>query len=163
MTAARAMVPSEIGPPPQATIDTARGKLVVVIDNDPQVLAGMGGLLQNWDCQVIASATPEAAVAAVSDTGPTARPDLVISDFHLGDGETGITAVATPRQAYGPIPAFLMTGDTAPDCLSEARQSGHYLLHKPVQPTTLRAMVSRLLKRPPMSMSAIEPSARSRL
>jgi signal transduction histidine kinase len=144
--AARAMVQPKIEPLPQATIDVVRGKLVVVIDNDARVLEGMGGLLRNWGCRVIVAVTPEAALAAVSDISAAAVPDLVISDFHLGEGQSGITAIAKLRQAYGAIPAFLMTGDIAPERLREAQQSGHQLLHKPVQPITLRALVSRSLK-----------------
>jgi len=102
--------------------------------------------LRNWGCRVIVAVTPEAALAAVSDISAAAVPDLVISDFHLGEGRSGITAIAKLRQAYGAIPAFLMTGDIAPERLREAQQSGHQLLHKPVQPITLRAFVSRFLK-----------------
>jgi hypothetical protein len=36
--------------------------------------------------------------------------------------------------------------DLAPERLREAQESGHHLLHKPEQPMTLRAMVSRTLK-----------------
>ena len=64
-----------------------------------------------------------------------ARPGL-ISDFHLADGQTGITAIAKLREAYGAIPAFVMSGDTAPERLREVQESGHHLLHKPVQPIT---------------------------
>ena len=42
--------------------------------------------------------------------------------------------------------ASVMSGDTAPECLRAAGESGHHLLHKPVQPITLRAMVNRFLK-----------------
>ena len=136
----------KIEPPPQDAIDVARGKLVVVIDNDVRVLEGMGGLLRNWGCRVVTVTTPEAALAAVSEVGASARPDLVISDFHLADGQTGITAIAKLREAHGAIPAFVMSGDTAPERLREVQESGHHLLHKPVQPMTLRAMVSRFLK-----------------
>ena len=52
------------------------------------------------------------------------------------------------REALGPdIPAFLISGDTAPERLREARASGHHLLHKPVRPMRLRAMVSQLLQK----------------
>jgi CheY-like chemotaxis protein len=44
------------------------------------------------------------------------------------------------------MPAFLMTGDTAPERLREAAASGFHLLHKPVQPMALRAMVNRFLR-----------------
>jgi signal transduction histidine kinase len=130
-------------PQPVVALDMSRGKLVVVIDNDAMVLEGMGGLLRNWGCRVVTVATPEAALASV---GRETRPDLIISDFHLADGQSGNGAIAKLRKAFGPIPAFLMTGDTAPERLREAQKSGHHLLHKPVQPMTLRAMVSRCLK-----------------
>jgi two-component system, sensor histidine kinase len=146
--AARAAEQPKIKPPTQDAIDVARGKLVLVIDNDVRVLEGMGGLLRNWGCRVVTATTPEAALAAVSEVGAGARPDLVISDFHLGDGQTGITAIAKLREAYGAIPAFVMSGDTAPERLREAQESGHHLLHKPVQSMMLRAMVSRFLKSP---------------
>jgi two-component system, sensor histidine kinase len=144
--AARAPARPKIEPPTWDAIDAARGKLVVVIDNDVRVLEGMGGLLRNFGCRVVTATTPEAALVAVSELGAAARPDLVISDFHLGDGQTGITAIAKLKEAYGAVPAFVMSGDTAPERLREARESGHHLLHKPVQPIMLRAMVSRSLK-----------------
>jgi signal transduction histidine kinase len=143
---ARTAEQPKIEPPPQNSIDLAKGKLVVVIDNDVPVLEGMGGLLRNWGCRVVTATTPEAALAAVSEFGAAACPDLVISDFHLADGQNGITAIAKLREAHGAIPAFVMSGDIAPERLREAQESGHHLLHKPVQPMTLRAMVSRILK-----------------
>jgi CheY-like chemotaxis protein len=104
----------------------------------------MGGLLRNWGCRVVTVATPEAALTDVSYIGREARPDLIISDYHLAEGQSGITAIAKLREVYGAIPAFVMSGDTAPERLREAQESG---LHKPVQPMTLRAMMSRFLKR----------------
>jgi CheY-like chemotaxis protein len=37
----------------------------------------------------------------VSRIGREARPDLIISDYHLGDGKSGITAIAKLREVYG--------------------------------------------------------------
>jgi len=116
-----------------------------VIDNDARVLEGMGGLLHNWGCRVVTAATPEAALTDVNRIGREARPDLIISDYHLSDGQSGITAIAKLREAYGAVPAFLISGDTAPERLREARESGHHLLQKPVQPLKLRAMVNQFL------------------
>jgi CheY-like chemotaxis protein len=129
-----------------AVIDVMSTKLVVVVDNDALVLEGMGGLLRNWGCRVVTAATPEAALAEVKCMGREVRPDLIIADYHLADRQSGITAIAKLRAAYGAVPAFLMSGDSAPERLREARESGLHLLHKPVQPITLRAMVNRLLK-----------------
>ena len=118
---------------------------MVVIDNDARVLEGMGGLLRNWGCRVVTAATPEAALRDVSRIGREARPDLIISDYHLDDEQSGITAIGKLREAYGAVPAFVMSGDTAPERLREARASGLHLLHKPVQPMKLRAMLSQIL------------------
>jgi CheY-like chemotaxis protein len=142
------MVPAALAkskPPPQPAIDIAKGKLVVVIDNDARVLEGMGGLLRNWGCGVVTAATPEAALTDVSRIGREMRPDLIISDYHLNEGQSGITAIAKLREAYGAVPAFVMSGDTAPERLREARASGLHLLLKPVQPMKLRAMLSQFL------------------
>jgi hypothetical protein len=43
------------------------------------------------------------------------------------------------------IPAFLISGDIAPERLSHARTCGYQLLHKPLAPMTLRAMLNRHL------------------
>jgi CheY-like chemotaxis protein len=130
----------------QTVIDVISTKLVVLIDNDARVLEGMGGLLRNWGCCVVTAATPEAALTEVTRTRGEARPDLIIADYHLADGQSGITAIGKLREAYGAVPAFVMSGDTASERVREARESGHHLLHKPVQPITLRVMVNRLLK-----------------
>jgi CheY-like chemotaxis protein len=75
-----------------------------------------------------------------------ARPDLIISDFRLRDGENGIAAVERLRSEYNePIPAMLITGDTAPDRLGEAQASGLLLLHKPVPNSRLRAAIVNLI------------------
>ena len=43
------------------------------------------------------------------------------------------------------IPGMLITGDTAPDRLREAQESGLLLLHKPVSNSRLRAAITRLV------------------
>jgi CheY-like chemotaxis protein len=61
---------------------------------------------------------------------------------------TGFDVIARLRRSCGAtVPAFLVSGDTAPERLREARVSGYHLLHKPVQPAALRAMLGRLLKK----------------
>jgi CheY-like chemotaxis protein len=139
--------PRESAAAPVAIADPAHGKLIVVIDDDPLVLDGMGGILRTWGCQVIGGATPEAALANGDEA--MGRPDLIISDYRLANGKTGIEAVEHLRHMLGDdIPAFLITGDTAPERMREASASGFHLLHKPVSPMALRAMLNRLLKSP---------------
>ncbi len=131
-------------PAPPVLVDLARGKRVIVIDDDALVLDSMSGLLGNWGCRVVAAATPDEALV---DLGPDKQPDLIICDYRLANGQSGIAAIADLRKVCGAsVPAFLMTGDTAPERLRGARESGHLLLHKPVRALALRAMINRLLK-----------------
>jgi signal transduction histidine kinase/ActR/RegA family two-component response regulator len=125
--------------------DVARGKRVMVIDDDVLVLDGMRGILQSWGCRVHTAASGAAALASVADGG--APPDLIISDLRLADGETGIKVIERLREALGaPVPAFLISGDTAPERLREASAGGYHLLQKPVSPMTLRTTLNRVLK-----------------
>jgi hypothetical protein len=49
------------------------------------------------------------------------------------------------RALDAPVPAFLISGDVAPERLREAAGSGYYLLQKPVLPMTLRSVISQLV------------------
>jgi len=127
-----------------AAVDRAQGKLVVVIDDDALVLEGTAGLLRSWGCRVVTAASHEAALSEINRRGQ--RPDLIVSDYHLSDGKTGIEAIERLRAAFDMlIPAFLISGDIAPERLRHARTCGYQLLHKPLAPMTLRAMLNRHL------------------
>jgi signal transduction histidine kinase/CheY-like chemotaxis protein len=129
-------------------VDVSDGKLVVVIDDDTRVLDGMRGLLRSWGCRVMSD---ETAAAVIKGLGGC-RPDLIISDYRLSDGKTGIEAIEQVRREFDcAVPAFLISGDTHSDSLQQARAKGLHLLHKPVDPMTLRAMVNRMLRTPVLS------------
>jgi hypothetical protein len=76
----------------------------------------------------------EAIVESGAPVAPShAKPTFGISDCCLANGQSGVAAIAEVRLAFGAsIPAFLITGDTSPEWLHEAPESGHHLLHKPV-------------------------------
>jgi signal transduction histidine kinase len=131
-------------PLPAAGADPVRGKLVIVIDDDALVLDGMGGLLRSWGCTVVTGDSAEAVLPSIEVA--TRCPDLIISDYRLANGTTGIEAIARLREKLGAeIPAFLISGDTAPERLREASAGGFHLLHKPVSPMALRTTLDRSL------------------
>ena len=107
---------------------------VLVIDDDNTVRAAMVQLLQDWGCVCMsAESLEEAQVIARA-----CCPDLVISDYRLRELRTGAQAIVALRAEFGAnLPALLITGDTAPERLREARASGVPLLHKPVSPSLL--------------------------
>lgn len=138
-------MPDEASDAPQSLIVSEPGKLVIVIDDDELTRDSTRGLLQQWGCLVLTADCENDATAKLAELGK--RPDLVISDYRLAHGRTGFELIDRLRRAHGAhIPAFLISGDTAPDRLREARDGGYYLLHKPVMPMTLRSVVSQLLR-----------------
>jgi signal transduction histidine kinase len=148
VTLPRAAPERERPDPPQAIRsidDPLRGKVVVVVDDDVLVRDAMGGLLRGWGCEAVMAATGTAAITMLEKLGK--RPDVIVSDFRLQESRTGIEVIEHLRGVYGEgLPAFLVSGDTAPEPLRAATDSGNYLLHKPVQPIKLRALLSQALK-----------------
>jgi CheY-like chemotaxis protein len=72
-------------------------------------------------------------------------PDLILSDYRLRGGRTGIEAVYMLRESFGAaIPAALITGDTAPETILAIDACGLPQLHKPLKPAKLRAFLSHL-------------------
>ena len=114
-------------------------KRVLIVEDDAIVLAGMTMMVESWGYTVTAASSGDAALAALAAAG--AAPDVVIADYRLPEGKTGVEAIAALRQRYGAgLTAFLVTGDTSPDVLRDV-QKRHKLrvLHKPVAAETLRA------------------------
>lgn len=76
----------------------------------------------------------------------TFSPDIIISDFRLREKITGIEVIKQLRnKLQQSIPAILITGDTGPDRLQQAQDSGLLLLHKPVKPAKLRAALNQAI------------------
>lgn len=130
--------------PPHPAAFAVEGKVVLVIADAPIVQEGTGGLLGRWGYTVLTTGSDEAALIRLAERQQ--RPDLIISDYHLANGKTGIRAIEEINAAFGSsIPAILISGDTAPEPAREVRDRGYILLHKPVDPMRLRAVMHELL------------------
>ena len=70
------------------------------------------------------------------------RPDLLVCDFRLPYGMTAIHVIKMMREQWGKdLPVVVLTGDTAITTLQEIHDSNAILLHKPIAPMRLRAMM----------------------
>lgn len=129
----------------QPSKDSLSGYLVAVIDDDKEVLAGMQAMLSDLKCEIATGENPQQVIANLPDTNRA--PDIVIADYRLRAGATGSEAIAELRKALNKdIPGIIVTGDTAPERLKEARSSGFKLLHKPVHPANLTSIIRFILK-----------------
>jgi CheY-like chemotaxis protein len=114
----------------------------------------MKSLLTDWGYQCIVAGSVEEMVQEIASCPD--RPQLIISDYRLRGREDGIRAIEHLRGEYNDdeIPGMLITGDTAPDRLREAQESGLLLLHKPVPNSRLRAAITHLIHRSESSRPA---------
>jgi Na+/proline symporter/signal transduction histidine kinase len=118
------------------------GALVVFVENEAAIAGAMVELLAGWSCEVVAAPTAEDALARLDGR----RPDVLLSDYHLDDGRTGLEALALLLARLGPgVPAALITADRDPGLRAAAEAAGYRLLHKPVRPGALRALLAQLL------------------
>jgi CheY-like chemotaxis protein len=69
-------------------------------------------------------------------------PDLVLADLHLDEGPDGLEVIDALRQRWQrPVPAALITADRDPTLRTQARAHQVELLHKPLKPAALRALL----------------------
>jgi CheY-like chemotaxis protein len=127
--------------------------LVVVIDDEAAVREAMTVLLVGWGYRVLATAAADEALAALNEA-----PVAIVADYRLRENQTGDDAIRRIHAAWGDtIPAMIVTGDTAPERLRFATQSGFALRHKPVSPSRLRAFM-RNAHRLHAANQAMEPT-----
>jgi protein-histidine pros-kinase len=105
--------------------------LIILIEDDVKVANAWCLLLEaeGFRVAMAASALEARAVAKHLDQAP----QLIISDFHLLDGSTGVEAVAEIRKEFDSnIPAFIVSGDTS-KVVQEARLTENSaIMNKPI-------------------------------
>jgi two-component system, sensor histidine kinase len=129
----------------QTTPDPSATGLILVIDDEIAIQYAMMSLLSSWGHQVIVAGSGDEILAKIGSL--RARPDLIVCDLRLRNGEDGTELIQRLHAEYNdPIPAVLITGDTSPAKLLEAQASGLPLLHKPIHNTALRMTIDDLLR-----------------
>ncbi len=121
-----------------------RGLRVLCIDNDVSILAGMQALLEHWGVIVLRAANSVEALRLWQ----SAPSDVVLADYHLGEGADGMQLLREIQAISDqPLCAALITADHSPELAQAANVAGFPLLHKPVRPAALRAVLSALASR----------------
>jgi two-component system, sensor histidine kinase len=116
---------------------------VVLIDDERAIREATRELLRPLHVDVLVAGNIAEAVE-VAKAAPE-RIDLIMSDWRLRGQENGIAAVQAVRCVSGDAtPAVLVTGDTSPELLKLAHESGLVILHKPLQPRHIVRLVKHL-------------------
>jgi signal transduction histidine kinase len=116
---------------------------VLLIDDERAIRDATRELLRPLHVDVLTAGTIDEAVGLAKESRD--RIDLILSDWRLRGQENGLEAVRAVRAVAGEgTPAVLITGDTSPDVLKLAHESGLVILHKPLQPRALVRLVKHL-------------------
>jgi two-component system, sensor histidine kinase len=116
---------------------------VLVIEDEPAQRMSLSLLLEDWGYRVRAAADLASALREIEQSGE--QPSFVVSDFRLPGGCNGVEAIREIGRHVGRhVPGIILTGDTDPARLREARQSGCILMHKPVSLGSLKHAVASL-------------------
>lgn len=113
---------------------------VLIIEDEPMIAMDLKGIAEALGHQVmgVARTHGDALVAAERE-----RPGLVLADIQLADGSSGLEAVNEMLEGFS-VPVVFITA--YPDrLLTGERPEPAFLITKPYQPDTVKAIVSQAL------------------
>lgn len=134
---------------PRPIAKEAEAGTVLIIDDDAEVLQAAAHVVETWGYRAVSAKCATEALRVFGNL--RCSPDLIIADFWLPEGNDGLDAIAEIRRDLGAdIPAVIITGDISDEVAKAVRAAGHDVLHKPISPRELQALLrSRLsLRRP---------------
>tara|TARA_R110001632_G_scaffold49636_1_gene124131 strand:- start:16109 stop:19513 length:3405 start_codon:yes stop_codon:yes gene_type:complete len=120
-------------------------KTVLIVDNEPQILDALQRLLADWGATVIAATDRQSALNLLG------KPvDLMILDYQLDHGETGIDVARAIRFKFGQgaasiLPGILNSARQDEDIRQLAINEHLYYLPKPLKPIALKRLIKQLL------------------
>ena len=121
-----------------ASVELANTGRVLIVDDERAVADATCLLLELEGYEVSIASSEREALKRVSAN----PPDLIVSDFHLRGGETGVGVVTSVRSRVGhAIPVVFVTGDTAKAALADSKIDNAVLLNKPVRADDLIAAI----------------------
>lgn len=113
---------------------------VLIIEDEPMIAMDLEGILEGLGHRVmgVARTHAEALKATAKE-----KPGLVLADIQLADGSSGLDAVNEMLRSFQ-VPVIFITA--YPDrLLTGARPEPAFLITKPYQPDTVKAIVSQAL------------------
>ncbi|OZG43417.1 hybrid sensor histidine kinase/response regulator [Aeromonas sp. A35_P] len=141
--ATRPVATTQVAAPAQRD-SQLEGIRVLCIDNESDILIAMQSLLGRWGCEVVCAQSQAQAEDLIAGGF---LPQLVLSDYHLDDGKTGLQALHMLRLAHGNhIGGIIISADRKSELQAQIREHGYGYISKPVKPLKLRALMNSILR-----------------
>ena len=114
--------------------------IVLVIENDSDVLFGTTQWLEQNGASVLPAQSQQEAMQFVADMG--IPPDIILADYQLDDGETGVNAIRQIREmTQTRVPAILITADRSEALRKDGLRHDISVMTKPVKLPQLRSLI----------------------
>lgn len=131
-------------PRSQSAAQSLAGRRVLCVDNDKSVLEALKERFDRWGAETDAYS----GLAAVREAyaNGAALPDLLVLDYQLDDGQTGLEIADFLRDEKGAsCPGIVVTASRSEETDLAIASKGLAVLPKPVEPAALRALSVSLL------------------
>lgn len=120
---------------------TLQTQTILLVDDDVDLLEALQALFEFEGYRVATATSSQETYVKCEEM--TAVPDIIVTDLHLGQGESGIDIIRSVRTRAG-VPAILVTGDGSVETHALVAENIEVMI-KPVDPDQLFATIQKLL------------------
>lgn len=130
----------------QTSLKSLTGVRIAIVDDDEVICNATGELLEGFGATALCALETQVLLSKIQANG--FEPDLLIADYQLAAGATGVECIETVRGVLGlaNLPAILLTGDVLVSFPESLSNSCTQLMHKPLSASRLRDGVIGILK-----------------
>jgi signal transduction histidine kinase len=115
--------------------DALRGRMVVLLEDAPDVIAAMRTVLDDWGCELIVDVDADGAAAQLRTRGRV--PDAIVADWRLGGSENGLQAIQRLHATFGAVHAALVTGEIDATAIDVPAHMAVAVMRKPLRSSDL--------------------------
>lgn len=129
-------ITAEIGTPQMPKLPD--GCRLALVENDAEIAQAFVGLLRSWGGKVTWARSGDSLLSQIANE----KPDLLIADWHIDGPMDGFAVFDRLEQRFGKhMPGIILSGDQDFDRLMTANRSMRRILHKPILPEVLNAVL----------------------
>lgn len=122
------------------------GKCIMFVEDEIDVQVATRYMLEAWACEAWIVGSVQEARELCEENGRA--PDFLVVDYRLRANETGLQAIQAVREwASHPVPALVLSGETAPELIQHLEELGLPFLNKPVMPRELYNFLVKELRK----------------
>jgi len=140
---ARGRSPGSVPKPHATPVSTGlAGTLVLLVENDDELRRALTLTMERWGVAVIEASSGKEAQDLLNELAIC--PDVLLIDYQLSDGETGLDVRDMLDPLCSAVPARIITADRSLATIEACRARGIQIMHKPIDPVGLASFLTEV-------------------